>query len=110
MQVPAVEYAVTFLKRRWKALAAVAFLLAAYTAAGFLLVPWVAKNAIESYVRTDLARRITIAKVSFNPFTLAAEIGGFALAEADGGPIVSFDSLRVRFAISSVIYRAWTFN
>lgn len=110
MQIAAVEYAVTFLKRRWKAIAALAFVLAAYTAAGFLLVPWVAKNAIESYVRTDLSRRITIAKVSFNPFTFAAEIGGFALAEADGGPIVSFDSLRVRFALSSVIYRAWTFN
>lgn len=110
MQLAAVEYAITFLKRRWKTVAVLTFLLAAYTAAGFLLVPWVAKNAIENYVRTDLARRITIAKVSFNPFTFVTEIGGFALAEADGAPIVSFDSLRVRFAVSSVIYRAWTFN
>jgi uncharacterized protein involved in outer membrane biogenesis len=94
---------------RWL-LAGFALLLASYSAAGFLLVPYLARSGIENYVQHDLSRHVAIAKLSFNPFTLTAEVTGFALTEADGAKIASFDLLRVDAQISSLLNRAWTFK
>jgi uncharacterized protein involved in outer membrane biogenesis len=94
---------------RWL-LAGLGLLLASYSAVGFLLVPYLARSAIENYVQHDLGRHVAIVKLSFNPFTLAAEVTGFALTEADGAKIASFDLLRVDAQISSLLNRAWTFK
>ena len=90
-------------------MAALGFVFTSYTLAGFFLVPWLAKSYIESYVREDLGREITIGELTFNPFTFAADMRDFALNEADGSPIASFDLLRVDFSLSSIFNRAWTF-
>ena len=97
------------LQRRWKLLAALGFAFTAYTLAGFFLVPWLAKSYMESYVRDDLKRQVAIGELTFNPFTFATELRNFALSEADGSPIASFDLLRVDFSLSSIFNRAWTF-
>jgi hypothetical protein len=87
-----------------------AALLILYALAGFLLVPRLARNAIETYVRVDLARQVSIAALNFNPFTLTAELRGVALSEADGTPIASFERLLVNAELSSIFHRAWTFK
>ena len=93
-----------------RALGILVGLLLLYTLAGFLLVPRVARNAAINYVQHDLGRHLTIGSLSFNPFTLATEIRGFALSEADGAPIASFALLRIQFsATASLLHRAWTF-
>ncbi|HXJ00297.1 MAG TPA: DUF748 domain-containing protein [Micropepsaceae bacterium] len=61
-------------------------------------------------MRQDLKRQVAIAKLTFDPFTFTAEITGFALREADGAPIVSFDFLRVDAQLSSLVNGAWTFK
>jgi hypothetical protein len=94
---------------RWP-LACVVLLLASYTAAGFFLVPYLARSAIENYVQHDLGRHVAVAKLTFNPFTLTAEVTGFVLTEADGAPIASFGLLRVNAQVSSIVNRAWTFK
>jgi uncharacterized protein involved in outer membrane biogenesis len=97
------------LQRRWRLLAALGFMFTSYTLAGFFLVPWLAKSYVESYVREDLGRQVTIGELTFNPFTFATDMRGFSLNEADGSPIASFDLLRVDFSLSSMFNRAWTF-
>lgn len=97
------------LRRRWRLLAALGFAFTSYTLAGFFLVPWLAKSTIESYVREDLGRQVTIGELTFNPFTFATDIRGFSLNEADGSPIASFDLLRIDYSLSSIFNRAWTF-
>jgi Domain of Unknown Function (DUF748) len=99
----------TALRRRWRWLAGLAFAFTSYTLAGFFLVPWLAKSYIESYVREDLKRQIAIGELTFNPFTFASDVRNFSLSEADGGPIASFDLLRINFQLSSIYNRAWTF-
>ena len=98
------------LRRRWRLLAALGLAVASYTLAGFFLVPWLVKSGIESYVRDDLKRVVTIGGLSFNPYTFAADVRGFSLTEADGSPIASFDLLRIDFSLSSIFNRAWTFS
>jgi uncharacterized protein involved in outer membrane biogenesis len=97
------------LQRRWKLLAALGLAFTTYTLAGFFLVPWLAKSYVESYVRDDLKRQIAIGEISFNPFTFATDVRNFAISEADGSPIASFDLLRVDFSLSSIFNRTWTF-
>ncbi len=98
------------LLRRWRLLTVLGLVLASYTLAGFFLVPRLARSAIEQYVEHDLARHVTMRELTFNPFTLVAEVRGFALSEADGAPIASFDLFRVGMSLRSVVNRAWTFS
>src|SRR5882672_8757730 len=96
--------------RRWRLLTVLGLVLASYTLAGFFLVPRLARSAIEQYVQHDLARHVAIRELTFNPYTLVAEVRGFALSEADGAPIASFDLFRVGMSLRSVTNRAWTFS
>ena len=99
------------LVRRWRWwLASAGILFSAYAAAGFLLVPQLAKEAIQSYGEKTLKRHVAIDGLAFNPFSLAAEIRGFSLSEADGAPIAAFDRLRIDFQLSSIFNAAWTFK
>jgi uncharacterized protein involved in outer membrane biogenesis len=97
-----------WLHRHARLLGVLAALLALYTLAGFLLVPALARHAIEHYVEADLGRRVSIGSVSSNPFTLAAQIRDFKLSEADGAPLVGFRLLRVSLSPGTLWHMAWT--
>jgi hypothetical protein len=97
------------LRAHWRALTLIVALLLAWTLAGFLWVPRLARTAITNYVQRDLGRQVTLGDIAFNPYTLTVEIHDFALAEADDTPIASFSLLRVNAqSISSLLHRAWT--
>lgn len=72
-----------------------AALLGLYSAAGFLLLPHLARSAITGYVENTLERRITIGDLRFNPYTFEARIGDLRLSEADGAPLLGFGGLVV---------------
>lgn len=72
-----------------------AALLGLYTAAGFLLLPHLARSAITVYVENTLERRITIGELRFNPYTFEARIDDLRLSEADGAPLLGFGGLVV---------------
>lgn len=55
-----------------------------YTAFGFLALPAIVKSQAASQAADKLHRKLTIAKVSFNPYTLALAADGIALMEPDG--------------------------
>lgn len=95
---------------RWKRwVAGTAGLLAAYTVAGFWLVPLVIKNQVPKFGQTELARQATIGEVSFNPYTLRLEAQDLRLAEADGAPLFAIGKLAVELQWKSPVRRAWSF-
>ena len=95
---------------RWKPwVAGAAGLLAAYTAAGFWLVPWLIKDQLPKLGRTELARQATIGEVRFNPYTLRLEAQDLRLAEADGAPLFAIGGLAVELQWRSLLRRAWSF-
>ena len=89
-------------RTRWILLGVSALLLAGYAAAGFFIVPRVARSQIEAFVLETLHRRIELGEIAFNPFTLEANIADLKLTEADGAPLVSFRHLRVNAEIASL--------
>jgi hypothetical protein len=84
--------------------------IALYAFLGFFLVPWIAKGQIVKQSRALLGREAAVERIRCNPFTLAAEIEGFRLADRDGEPLASFDRLEVDFEIGGIFRRAWRFD
>jgi uncharacterized protein involved in outer membrane biogenesis len=89
--------------------AVVVILAAAYTLAGFFLVPRLIATHVPRYAQEQLGRRAEIGEVRLNPLMLKLEIKDFRLKEADGRPLLGFDRLFVDFELSSLFRAAWTF-
>ncbi|HTD10846.1 MAG TPA: DUF748 domain-containing protein [Steroidobacteraceae bacterium] len=84
------------------ALGVVVLLIGACAAAAFLAVPYFARKALTDFVRTHYARTLTLGEIHFNPFTLALDVTGVALPDADGQVMLSFQRLHVRAQLASL--------
>lgn len=105
----------TFRWKRWQRWAVgTGCALAAYSAAGFWLVPYVIKNQLPKFAEKELARQASIADVRFNPFTLRLEADQIAFREASstagasGAPLLSIGALAVQLEWKSILRRAWS--
>lgn len=86
---------------------ALAGLVLGYALFGFLVVPRIIRSQIHKRAALSLHREATVAKVRFNPFTLAARLIRFDLRDRDGTPLVAFDTLLVNLELVSLVDRAW---
>ena len=96
-------------RRRWprRLLIAAASAFAAFVVLGFLIVPPVARSVAEKQIAQLLGRRVSIARVRFNPLALSVTVEGFQIFEPDGRtPFVGFSRLYVNAQMSSVFRRA----
>lgn len=102
----------TFRWKRWQRWAVgTGCALAAYSAAGFWLVPYVMKDQLPKFAEKELARQASIADVRFNPFTLRLEAEQIAFREAPGdqaAPLLSIGALAVQLEWKSIVRRAWS--
>lgn len=102
----------TFRWKRWQRWAlGTGCALAAYSAAGFWLVPYVIKNQLPKFAEKELARQASIASVRFNPFTLRLEADQIAFREAssaNNAPLLSIGALAVQLEWKSIVRRAWS--
>ncbi|WP_257572176.1 DUF748 domain-containing protein [Janthinobacterium sp. UMAB-60] len=105
----------TFRWKRWQRWAVgTGCALAAYSAAGFWLVPYVIKHQLPKFAEKELARQASIADVRFNPFTLRLEAHQIAFKEAPGvdgksdAPLLTIGALAVQLEWKSIVRRAWS--
>ena len=102
----------TFRWKRWQRWAVgTGCALAAYSAAGFWLVPYVIKHQLPKFAEKELARQASIADVRFNPFTLRLEADQIAFREAssaNNAPLLSIGALAVQLEWKSIVRRAWS--
>lgn len=105
----------TFRWKRWQRWAVgTGCALAAYSAAGFWLVPYVIKNQLPKFAEKELSRQASIGEVRFNPFTLRLEADQIAFTEAasadgkNGAPLLSIGALAVQLEWKSIVRRAWS--
>jgi len=81
-----------------------------YTLAGFLIVPWVARQQIIDRVGELVDRPVALQELHVNPFVLSVEARDFAITEDDGSGMLSFERLYVNFQLSSLFRWALTFR
>lgn len=105
----------SFRWKRWQRWAVgTGCVLAAYSAAGFWLVPYVIKHQLPTFAEKELARQAGIADVRFNPYTLRLEAEQIVLKEAAGAdgksgvPLLSIGALAVQLEWKSIVRRAWS--
>ena len=85
-------------------------LVAIYAAAGFLWAPRLIRSQAEEFVSENYGRKVDIGEIRFNPFTFEMNVGRFVLPDADGKPVLSFESLRVNLELSSLWRRGASFK
>lgn len=88
------------------AIVVVAVVVLLYTLFGFFAVPRIARAQLHSYVAEQMHRQLSVGEIRFNPFTFDASVGGLALREADGSPVVGFRHLYVNAELASIWQRA----
>ena len=98
-------------KIRWKRwLAGLLAVLAAYTLAGFWLLPLALQREIPKYVQTTLKRQASIGALHFNPYTLRLQAQDLRLTEADGSALFAIGQLDVQLQWQSLTRRVWCFD
>ena len=95
---------------RWIFWAALAGLLLAYAAVGFLLVPRLVRSQLVTTIDENFAREAHVGEVRFNPFSFVLEIDDFALLDMDGRAMLQFRGLLVDFELISILRRAYSFD
>jgi Domain of Unknown Function (DUF748) len=88
---------------------AVLLLLAAYTLAGFVLVPRLLRSALMEDIPKTLGVTPAVGEIHFNPFLFQLEIKDFSLSGQDGEKLLGFGRLFVAFELSSIWHRAYSF-
>jgi len=87
-----------------------AALVGAYAAAGFLWAPRLIRSQAEEFASENYGRKVEIGEFRFNPFTFELNVGRFTLPDADGKPVLAFESLLVNLELSSLWRRGASFK
>lgn len=94
--------------RRRAAIAALAVLalVALHALVGTVLLPWLVRRQVPAVAAGRLHRRVTLAGMRFNPYTLTATFVGVDLRDRDGTPLLAADTVVVDLAARSALRRA----
>lgn len=85
------------------------FLVSLYAALGFLILPLLVKTQLVEKLSAYTGRKVELAELHMNPFTLSTTLRKFELRERDGGRFIGFEELYINFQVSSLFRRAYTF-
>ena len=94
---------------RWFILGAA--LVALYSLAGFLLLPYLARHYLKQYIEQRLDHQLVLAELRFNPFTFTVEAERLGVTDKNSSPVTNLAFLFADFdLLSSLYHRAWTFS
>ncbi|MBK8163281.1 MAG: DUF748 domain-containing protein [Gammaproteobacteria bacterium] len=85
-------------------------LILLYAAAGFLLVPAVARSQATDILQENYRLGLEIGKLRFNPFTFTARLERVSLSAPDGSRLLAFDAFSADFELRSLLERALVFK
>jgi Domain of Unknown Function (DUF748) len=97
-------------RKSFRIAGALLLLFAAYTLAGFVLVPRLLRSAMMEDIPKTLGVKPAVGEIHFNPFLFQLEIKDFSLSASDGEKLVGFGRLFVAFELSSIWHRAYSFG
>ena len=81
-----------------------------YSLAGFLLLPWLLRDQLPALAESNIARRATVEKVQFNPWTLHLRAYGITVEDTGEEPLATATSLRANLQLRSLVRFALVFR
>lgn len=81
-----------------------------YSLAGFLLLPWLLRDQLPALAESNIARRATVEKVQFNPWTLHLRAYGLTVEDTGDEPLATAASLRANLQLRSLVRFALVFR
>jgi hypothetical protein len=81
-----------------------------YAIVGFFILPPIIRAVAVKQLSAQLDRKVTIQKIRLNPFAFSTSVRGLLIQDKDGQPFVSWDEVYVRFQLSSIFLKEWTFK
>ena len=94
--------------RSWRLWSWVVGVLATYTIAGFMVVPWVIERQLTGLLQERLGVQMTVEDIQLNPWALTFGIDGLDLIDADGRRVISLDRAFANLQVNSLTQRAWS--
>ena len=85
-------------------------LVLAYTAIGFLAVPYLLERHAPRLAAEALRGTVSVGEVEFNPFTLVLAARQLAVAAPDGQPVLKAERLLTNAQVASLFRWAWSFR
>lgn len=76
-----------------------AVLLAVYTIAGFLIVPWWLERTLPDELEARLGWQASVEEVNLNPFTLSVEAVELNAADSDNERVLAFEELYINLSL-----------
>jgi Domain of Unknown Function (DUF748) len=91
--------------------AVLALLIGLYALAGFWLAPRLLRGAILEQIPKQLVGvKPSVGEIRVNPFLLQVEVRDFSLTGARGTTLAGFGRFFIKFELSSIWHRAYTFS
>lgn len=81
-----------------------------YALVGFCILPPIIRAVAVKQLSTQLGRKVTIKSIRLNPFTFSTRVSGLLIEDKDRQPFVSWDNVYVKFQLTSVFLKEWTFK
>lgn len=94
--------------RSWRLWSWVVGVLATYTIAGFMVVPWVIERQLTALLQERLGVQMTVEDIQLNPWALTFGIDGLDLIDADGRRVISLERAFANLQLNSLTQRAWS--
>ncbi len=84
--------------------------LAAYTLFGFLFLPGLLRPRLTLMIEQQTGRRVRVAGIATNPFTLAVTLREFSLGERDSSTFLGFRELYLNYDVTSLVRGEYRFD
>ena len=81
-----------------------------YAITGFCILPPIIRAVAVKQLSAQLGRKVTIKSIRLNPFAFSTSVSGLLIEDKDGQPFVSWDNVYVKFQLTSVFLKEWTFK
>ncbi len=88
----------------------IAFLILAYTFAGFVIIPWFITNKLPGILKNKMGLNISVKTTNFNPYTFEINFKKILIKDLKNQPAFSIDKLYINYTILGLLDKTFLFS
>ena len=88
----------------------IAFLILAYTFAGFIMIPWFITDKLPGILKNKIGLNISVKRAHFNPYTFEITLNNITIKDLDEKPAFSLKKLYINYTILGLLDKTFLFS